>query len=110
LSVKVLSDVTKRKEYDTWGQTAEQMGRSGPSSGKDASGGRTQQQQQAWNFSSDVDPEELFRRIFGDAAFHGGNPFMSEDKDFSDSIYGYGAAEEVRTINEGTNMLTIDKS
>lgn len=93
----MLSDDTKRKEYDTWGQTSEQMGRAGggPSPGRGGFG----QQQQSWNFHSTIDPEELFRKIFGDAAFGGGrSPFGADpnfDNDYEESVYGYGAAQEV---------------
>ena len=63
---EVLSDETKRKEYDTFGQTSEQMGRAGHA------GFGQQQQQHDWNFTSSIDPEELFRRIFGDGGFKAG--------------------------------------
>lgn len=37
-----------------------------------------------------MDPEELFRKIFGDAGFNTGG-----FEDFSESRYGYGGAQEV---------------
>jgi len=93
LVVQVLSDQTKRKEYDTWGQTSEQRSRATSEPGGFSGHAK---QHRAWNFSSNVDPEELFRRIFGDTAFKpGADPFSDGYKDFSESIYGYGAAEEV---------------
>lgn len=47
---------------------------------------------QNWNFQSSVDPEELFRKIFGQAGFQGGN-FGEE---FAESRFGFGAAQEVK--------------
>ncbi|ODM89514.1 hypothetical protein Ocin01_17166 [Orchesella cincta] len=86
---EVLSDDTKRKEYDMWGQTSEQMGRSG---GGAPGGGFSQR---SWNFNSEIDPEELFRKIFGSAGgFAGGNPF-GDQEDFAESSFGYGAAQEI---------------
>jgi len=73
------------------------MGRAGggPSPGRGAGFG----QQQSWNFHSTIDPEELFRKIFGDAAFGGGGrgPFTQDPNfdDYEESVYGYGAAQEV---------------
>lgn len=51
----MLSDEVKRKQYDTYG-----------SAGFDAS--RAGQQQYYRAGSANVDPEELFRKIFGDFA------------------------------------------
>uniref|UniRef100_A0AAR2J6Y9 DnaJ homolog subfamily A member 3, mitochondrial n=2 Tax=Pygocentrus nattereri TaxID=42514 RepID=A0AAR2J6Y9_PYGNA len=56
---EVLSDEVKRKQYDTYGSA-------GPSAG--AAG-----QQQYWRGGATVDPEELFRKIFGE--FAGGRGF-----------------------------------
>jgi len=92
----VLSDDTKRREYEAWGQTAEQMGRNGQSPG--AGGfGNFGQQQGGWNFRSNVRPEDLFRDIFGEA-FQGRSPFGpggGDFEDFSESLHGFGAAQEV---------------
>lgn len=49
---QVLSDEVKRKQYDTYG-----------SAGFDPGAGN---QQQYWSGGASVDPEELFRKIFGD--------------------------------------------
>lgn len=49
---------------------------------------------QQWQYQSSIDPEELFRKIFGDAfgkSGSGGNPF----DDFAESTYGFGEAQEV---------------
>lgn len=56
---ETLSDELKRKQYDTYG-----------SAGPSASGTG---QQQYWRGSANVDPEELFRKIFGE--FAGGRGF-----------------------------------
>jgi DnaJ family protein A protein 3 len=77
------------------------MGRQGQGAGP--AGGGTRGgfgQQQSWDFHSTIDPEELFRKIFGNAGFGGRNPFgdPSSQEDFSESVYGYGAAQEVSTI------------
>ena len=47
---EILSDEEKRAQYDTYGATGEQFGGMGGGQG----------------FSSNIDPEELFRTIFGD--------------------------------------------
>ncbi|XP_057375063.1 protein tumorous imaginal discs, mitochondrial-like isoform X2 [Daphnia carinata] len=88
---EVLSDDTKRKQFDTWGATSEQMGggQGGPNAGPDFS------RHQNWNFQSSVDPEELFRKIFGQGGFQGGS-FGGED--FAESRFGFGAAQEM-TMN-----------
>lgn len=85
---EVLSDETKRKEYDTWGATSEQMGMGGMGGG----GGKTYNPH--WQYRSTVNAEELFRKIFGDAGFQGGA--FSDFDDFAESKYGFGAAQEVR--------------
>lgn len=84
---KVLSDDGKRKQFDTWGATSEQMGggQASPGAGPDFS------RHQSWNFQSSVDPEELFRKIFGQGGFQGGN----FGEDYAESRFGFGAAQEV---------------
>lgn len=48
---------------------------------------------QQWQYQSTIDPEELFRKIFGDASFgRQSSPF----DDFAESSYGFGEAQEVR--------------
>lgn len=85
-----MSDDGKRKQFDTWGATSEQMGggQGGPGASQDFS------RHQNWNFQSSVDPEELFRKIFGQAGFQGGN-FGEE---FAESRFGFGAAQEVKKL------------
>lgn len=45
---------------------------------------------QSWNFHSQVDPEEFFRKIFNDGMFH-----ESEFSDFTESRSGHGGTKEV---------------
>lgn len=93
---EVLSDDTKRKEYDTWGSTSEQMGmgNSGfnPGAGAGGAGGQGYANHN-WNFQSTINPEELFRKIFGEAGFKSTN--FSDFEDYADSKYGFGTAQEV---------------
>lgn len=67
------------------------MGRSGGGGARPGAGGF----QQNWNFHSTIDPEELFRKIFGSANFQGRDPFADHEGDFQDNIFGYGAAQEI---------------
>ncbi|XP_049859883.1 protein tumorous imaginal discs, mitochondrial-like isoform X1 [Schistocerca gregaria] len=84
---EVLSDDTKRKQYDSWGATSEQMGMGGAG----ASG--RQGFEQHWNFHSTIDPEELFRKIFGQAGFN--TSAFGGEEDFAESQFGFGAAREI---------------
>lgn len=59
------------------------MGMGGGPSGAD---GFTHQ----WQYKSTIDPEELFRKIFGDAGFK-----SDAFSDFAESQFGFGAAQEV---------------
>ncbi|NP_001266353.1 Protein tumorous imaginal discs, mitochondrial-like [Bombyx mori] len=102
---EILSDENKRKQYDTYGTTSEQMGMGGPG-GPD---GFTHQ----WQYKSTIDPEELFRKIFGDAGFKS-NTFS----DFAESQFGFGAAQEIivnlrfteaaRGVNKDVNVNVVD--
>ncbi|GIY46891.1 protein tumorous imaginal discs, mitochondrial [Caerostris darwini] len=76
---EILGDEKKRKEYDEWGTQAEFQNR------REASANE-------FRFHSNIDPEELFRKIFGDLNF---NPRMS-DFEYADSHFGYGASEHVQ--------------
>ncbi|XP_020294240.1 protein tumorous imaginal discs, mitochondrial-like isoform X2 [Pseudomyrmex gracilis] len=100
---EVLSDDTKRKEYDTWGTTSEQMGMG---QGQGAKG-----YSQNWQYRSTVNAEELFRKIFGDAGF-------DFEEDFTETKFGFGAAQEVimnltfsqaaRGVNKDVHVNIID--
>ncbi|ENN79355.1 hypothetical protein HUJ04_009354 [Dendroctonus ponderosae] len=83
---EILGDDGKRKQYDTWGTAGEQMGGMG-STGKPHG---PQGFSQHWEYQSTIDPEELFRKIFGDGGFSK-SPFG----DFAESQYGFGESQEV---------------
>lgn len=85
---EVLSDDTKKKEYDTWGATSEQMGMGGGGGGYNT--GKAEGYTHNWNFQTAVNPEELFRKIFGEHGFK-----TSDYEDYADSKYGFGTAQEV---------------
>ncbi|XP_011333226.1 protein tumorous imaginal discs, mitochondrial isoform X2 [Ooceraea biroi] len=107
---EVLSDDVKRKEYDTWGTTSEQMGMGM------GQGHRPKNYSQHWQYTSTVNAEELFRKIFGDAGFQSGA--FSDFEDFAESKHGFGAAQEVimnltfsqaaRGVNKDININVID--
>lgn len=85
----MLGDEKKRSTYDTWGSTgnANNMGGAG--------GMGNENFQNAWSYSSNVDAEELFRKIFNQSGFANSGSF---EDDFADSKFGFGAAEEVIII------------
>ncbi|KAK9870999.1 hypothetical protein WA026_009959 [Henosepilachna vigintioctopunctata] len=109
---EILGDETKRKQFDQWGATAEQMGGMG---GPTGSAYGSQGFNQSWSYQSTMDPEELFKTIFGDAGF--GKSNMKFD-DFADSTYGFGEAQEVivkltfsqaaRGINKEIQINVVD--
>ncbi|XP_017123488.1 protein tumorous imaginal discs, mitochondrial isoform X3 [Drosophila elegans] len=112
---EVLSDEQKRREYDTYGQTAENMGRQGGGfPGGGAGGFGPEGFSQNWQFRSTIDPEELFRKIFGEGNFRS-NSF----DDFADSKFGFGQAQEMvmdltfaqaaRGINKDVNVNVVDQ-
>ena len=77
---QILGDEDKRKSYDSFGGTSP-GGFSGPSGGFD-------------NFSSHIDPEELFRRIFRDSDF-AYREWSSGDRNFAESIFGFNTTKEI---------------
>ncbi|KAG7207123.1 hypothetical protein KM043_000998 [Ampulex compressa] len=107
---EVLSDDVKRKEYDTWGATSEQMGMG------QGRGHRAQDFNQNWQFRSTINPEELFRKIFGDAGFQ--SSAFGDQEDVAESKYGFAAAQEVvmnltfsqaaRGINKDIQLNVVD--
>ncbi|CAO1310593.1 unnamed protein product [Diamesa tonsa] len=113
---EVLSDETKRKEYDTYGQTSEQMNREGGGGFRPNAGYGPQGFSQNWQYRSTIDPEELFRKIFGDAGFRGAQSGGFED--FSESTFGFGGAQEVvmnitfsqaaRGVNKDIDVNVVD--
>ncbi|KAI8441003.1 hypothetical protein MSG28_009280 [Choristoneura fumiferana] len=103
---EILSDDNKRKQYDTFGTTSEQMGMGGGPGGAD---GFTHQ----WQYKATIDPEELFRKIFGDAGFK-----SEAFSDFAESQFGFGASQEIivnlrfteaaRGVNKDVNINIVD--
>ncbi|XP_064482314.1 protein tumorous imaginal discs, mitochondrial-like isoform X2 [Ornithodoros turicata] len=101
---EVLSDDTKRQQFDQWGSTGPEM----PGGGGGGWGGPT------GGFHASIDPEELFRRIFGDLGARTG----FSDFDFSESQFGFGGAQEVilqltfqqaaRGINKDVSVNVVD--
>jgi len=98
---EVLSDETKRKQYDQWGTTGDFAGSASSSS---SSGG-------FHGFSSSIDPEELFRNIF--QGFQTGFP----ESDYADSQFGFGSheivmnltfSEAARGVNKDVNISISD--
>ncbi|GAB6023935.1 Protein tumorous imaginal discs, mitochondrial, variant 2 [Chamberlinius hualienensis] len=102
---EILSDESKRQQYDRWGTT--DTGSSGPG----GSAGFGEQ----WQYQSTINPEDLFRKIFGDHGFRSGFPGM---EDFSESPFGFGAAQEVimnltfqqaaRGVNKDISVNIVD--
>ncbi|GBM84939.1 Protein tumorous imaginal discs, mitochondrial [Araneus ventricosus] len=76
---EVLGDEKKRREYDEWGTQAE-------------FGNRREASANEFKFHSNIDPEDLFRQIFGNLNF---NPRM-QDFDYADSHFGHSASEHVQ--------------
>jgi DnaJ family protein A protein 3 len=91
----VLSDDTKRKQFDQFGTAQDFSGAGAPGAG----GGSYQ------GFHSNIDPEELFRNIFGRMGKTAGQSgqFDFGDFDFDNqqhaaSAHGFAAAQEVHFI------------
>lgn len=76
---EVLSDESKRKEYDEWGAQKEFQHQRGPNANE-------------YRFYSNVDAAEMFRKIFGDYNFK----HHVSDFDYADSHFGHGASEHVQ--------------
>ncbi|XP_002138555.2 protein tumorous imaginal discs, mitochondrial isoform X1 [Drosophila pseudoobscura] len=114
---EVLSDDQKRREYDTYGQTAENMSRQGGGFGGGGGGAGPfgpEGFSQSWQFRSTIDPEELFRKIFGEGNFR-----TNSFDDFADSKFGFGQAQEMvmdltfaqaaRGVNKDVNVNVVDE-
>ena len=87
--MKVLGDEKKRQQYDTFGGTSEDASSGAGTGGFGRSGG--------FQYQSQVDPEELFRTIFGDA--------FQKGRDFESMFDNYG--NEYSQQNEITQVLFL---
>lgn len=84
---EILSDDSKRNSYDQFGTTPHQQGFNQGTSGYQ-------------DFHSNIDPEELFRKIFNEFGF---DPFSEKrsssqqgyDQEFAESDFQFGQAQEV---------------
>ena len=88
----VLSDEGKRRQYDQFGMAGSSGMPPPPGSGGGGSGGFGGFNQ----YHANIDPEELFRKIFGEfeGSFRGGGgPFGSSG--FAENIFGHGPSAEV---------------
>ena len=104
----MLSDETKRKNYDTYGMSGGEAfggGAQDPFAGararpSDPSGGGDFRGYE--NYQSQVDPEELFRKIFGDAFSRGGFGNHEWANDSSESQFGkQGITQVIHRISIG---------
>lgn len=90
---KILSDEGKRRQYDQMLNNPTGFG-AGSSHGTGPTGAQWTGQE----FHGSIDPEELFRKIFGDFNFGGGGGkagFRFEDGETAETQFGYGASQEV---------------
>ncbi|XP_065313387.1 protein tumorous imaginal discs, mitochondrial-like isoform X2 [Gordionus sp. m RMFG-2023] len=92
---EILSDKSKRQQYDQWGSATDFGSTDTHNTNNETYPGFDFSQ-----FHSNVDPEELFRKIFGNFGNAGtGNQQRGFSfSDFSDSIFGHDASNEV-TLN-----------
>merc|ERR1712038_1289386 len=113
---EVLGDDGKRQQYDTFGMSGTSGG-AGPGPGAGPFGAGMGGQRGFEGFQSNIDPEELFRNIFGNAGFKmGNNPFGNPN--FEESQFGFAAATEVtmnltfqqaaRGVNKEINLNVTD--
>ncbi len=69
---EVLGDESKKAEYDTFGSTGGGAGQHQGFGGQQGFGGGGPRRRSQWTYESNVDPEELFRQIFGEFRQFGG--------------------------------------
>jgi len=79
-----LSDDSKRKQYDAYGTS------DGGGGGNPFGEGFPGASAGGWNFKSNIDPEELFRTIFGDKTWRGGAG------GFNDAQFDFGQPTEYK--------------
>ncbi|CAF3313118.1 unnamed protein product [Rotaria socialis] len=118
---EVLSDETKKKNYDTYGMGGDPFN-SGQGSHPGARGQSGDPRQGGFrgyeSYQSQVDPEELFRKIFGDAFNRGGfssHEWMNDAEENSFNKQGITQLsldltfqEAVRGCNKDVNVRIID--
>jgi DnaJ homolog subfamily A member 3 len=105
---EVLGDENKRKQYDTFGSA----GVNGNSGGSPNSGGFGNSGG-GFHYESQVDPEELFRTIFGDAFRSGGGSRSGagNSQDFESMFGGFGREEQnQREIFQKLIDLTFEEA
>lgn len=90
---EVLGDETKRQQYDAYGAA----------DGGSAFHGGSGSYQDFQNFHSSINPEELFRKIFGEAGFKVSG--FSDFDDFDKSESGFASSSEV-TMNLSFQQAT----
>ncbi|XP_046355095.2 protein tumorous imaginal discs, mitochondrial-like isoform X2 [Haliotis rufescens] len=105
---EVLGDTSKRQQYDTFG-----MAGSEGNAGQRQSGFSSQGFE---NFHGSIDPEELFRNIFGNAGFRMSG--FGNMNDFEESKFGFAPASEImmdltfqeaaRGVNKDINVNVKD--
>lgn len=90
---EVLSDENKRRDYDTFGMSG---AGAGPGAGRASGFGGQQGYSGFEHFHSNIDPEELFRQMFGNLG-NSGFKFSGFDNfnDFEESKYGFAPAQEI---------------
>ncbi|KAA3675694.1 DnaJ subfamily A member 3 [Paragonimus westermani] len=82
---EILGDDNKRKQYNAFGSSA--------SPGQSNFSGS----QRGFEYHSQIDPEELFRRIFRDSEF-AFREWSTGDRGFAENIFGFNPTKEV-TVN-----------
>ncbi|THD20541.1 Lethal (2) tumorous imaginal disc [Fasciola hepatica] len=82
---EILGDESKRKQFDSFGPSAAE------------STGFGNQQYSGFEYHSQINPEEFFRRIFRDSEF-AFKEWSSGDRGFAESIFGFNSTKEI-TVN-----------
>ncbi|CDW57040.1 protein tumorous imaginal discs [Trichuris trichiura] len=101
---EILSDEGKRQQYDHW----ETTGAAGSAAGASGGGGHPGAQWQG--FRASIDPEELFRRIFGDLNMgKSGSGFSGWNfNDFAESQFGFDSAQELKAAKGVTRNISVN--
>ncbi|KPP77676.1 dnaJ-like subfamily A member 3, mitochondrial-like [Scleropages formosus] len=89
---EVLSDEVKRKQYDTYGSTGFDPGQTGAG------------QQYYWRGGASLDPEELFRKIFGEFSGTGGFADFNSIFDQAQELFSLTRTSQ-DTVNTGPFVM-----